>query len=161
MQRLVDDAFPLFVVADFGVTSQREVLSEGMALEAVVCENATEVGVASEEHAKHVPGLPFIPVCPPEDRNATWDRVGFASICLDAYPCGMLDSQQVVDDFEAFLAFWKVDGGDVDDTLELALGMISKESQDWDDGRGGDVQGELILQYGELLYEFWETLHEI
>lgn len=132
-----------------------------MTLEPIICQYATQVGMAGEEDTKHVPRLPFIPVCPPEDRHGAWDGVRFASVCLDAYPCCMADAQQVVDHLEAFLSFWKVGRGDIHDTLELALRVISEESQNWDDASGRDVQSKLILQDRELLDEFGKTLHEV
>lgn len=39
------------------VSWEREVLPEGVTLEAVVGQDATEVGVVGEEHAEHVPHL--------------------------------------------------------------------------------------------------------
>lgn len=116
-----------------------------MTLEAIVCQYATQVGVTSKEDTKHVPRLPFIPVCSTEDGNTTGYRVCFASISLDANPPRMLNAQQVVNHLEAFLSLWEIDGGDVHSTFELTLRVISKESQDGDDARWGDVQGELIL----------------
>jgi hypothetical protein len=116
-----------------------------MTLEAIVCQYATQIGVTSKEDTKHVPRLSFIPVCSTEDRNTTWYRVRFASIGLDANPPRMLNAQQVVNHLEALLSFWEIDGGDIHDTFKLTLRMISKESQDRDDARWGDVQSEFIL----------------
>lgn len=39
------------------VAREREVLPKGVTLEAVVCQDAPQVGVVGEEHAKHVPYL--------------------------------------------------------------------------------------------------------
>lgn len=116
-----------------------------MTLEAIVCQYTTQVGVTSKEDTKHIPRLPFIPVCSTEDRNTAGYWVRFASIGLDANPPRMLDAQQVVNHLEAFLSFWEINGGDVHDTFELTLRVISKKSQDGDDARRGDVQSEFIL----------------
>ena len=39
------------------ISRQGEVLSEGVTLEPVVCQNTSQVGVVGEEHAIHVPNL--------------------------------------------------------------------------------------------------------
>lgn len=62
LERLGDDALLLLVVADLGVAGQREVLPQGVALEAVVGHDTAEVGVAGEEDAKHVVHLALVPV---------------------------------------------------------------------------------------------------
>jgi hypothetical protein len=44
------------------VASEGEVLAQWVSLEAVVCEDASQVWVAAEEHSKHVPHLTLKPV---------------------------------------------------------------------------------------------------
>ena len=39
----------------------------------------------------------------------------------------------------------------------MRLGVVAKEGQDGDYGRGVDVEGELVLYYGELLDELGEA----
>lgn len=84
-------------------------------------ERDIQVGVTSKEDAKHVPRLPFIPVCSTEDRNAARYRVRFTSIGLDTNPRRILDTQHVVNHLEAFLSFWEINSGDIHDTFELTL----------------------------------------
>ena len=58
----LDNALQLVVVADLDEAREREVFSEGVSLEAVVGEDASEVGVVGEVHPKHVPDLTLVPV---------------------------------------------------------------------------------------------------
>lgn len=57
------------------VSREREILPEGMALEAVVCQDTPQVWVVSKEHTKHVPHLnpqtqcPFICILPRTELN--------------------------------------------------------------------------------------------
>ena len=51
----------LVVVSDFGVSGQWEVFPKGVSLEAVVGEDAAEVGMVGEEDAVHVPHFPLVP----------------------------------------------------------------------------------------------------
>lgn len=53
----------------------------------------------------------------------------------------------MVDDLESLVASGIVYAGDVYETLELALRMISEEGEDGEDSRGCDVDGELVLPY--------------
>jgi hypothetical protein len=46
----------------FDVTGQWEIFSEWVTFEAVIGENASQVGVIGEEHAIHVPNFAFIPI---------------------------------------------------------------------------------------------------
>ncbi len=60
--RLVNHALPLVVVADLDETGERKVFSERVALEAIVGEDAAEVGVANEANAVEVVSLTLEPV---------------------------------------------------------------------------------------------------
>src|SRR5690349_22454652 len=59
---LVDDALLVVVVAHLDVAGEGEVLAQREALEAVVGEDAPEVGMAREQDAVHVVSLPLVPV---------------------------------------------------------------------------------------------------
>jgi len=67
----------------------------------------------------------------------------------------------MVNDLEAFLAFRVVYTTDIHDTLELTLAVVAEKSEDGDDSSGGDVEGELVIEDGELVDKFWETLGEV
>src|SRR5512135_3585586 len=58
--RLVDDAALVGVVAHLDGTDEREVLAEGVTDEAVVGEDAAQVGVTVEDDTEHVEGLALV-----------------------------------------------------------------------------------------------------
>lgn len=102
-----------------------------------------------------------IPVCASEYRHSTRDRISLAGIRLHSDTSGVLHAEQVVDDLKALIPLREINGGDVHDTLELALGVVPEESEDLNDGRWRDINRELVLEHGELLYEFGEALDEV
>ena len=62
LHRLVDHALLLVVVAHLDKAGEREILAQRMALEAVVGEDAAQVGMAGEQDAVEVVGLALEPV---------------------------------------------------------------------------------------------------
>ena len=62
LKRLVDHSSLLLVPSDLGVSGEREVLSQRMALKAVVGHDSSQIGVALEEDSVHVVGLSLEPV---------------------------------------------------------------------------------------------------
>src|SRR3990172_3671110 len=59
---LIDHAFQLIVIAKLDEAGEREVLAQGMALKAVIGEEAAEIRVACEQDAVKVVSLPLEPV---------------------------------------------------------------------------------------------------
>src|SRR5258706_15921359 len=72
--RLVDDALLLRVVAHLDVARDREVLAERVADEAVVGQDAAQVGMAVEYDAEQVEGLALEPVDPRPDIDHRWQH---------------------------------------------------------------------------------------
>jgi hypothetical protein len=72
----------------------------------------------------------------------------------------VLDAEEVVDDFEPLGPRGVVGSADVHHTLVLRVRVVAEEVDDVDDGRGRDVERELILVHGRLLDEFGERRHE-
>ena len=101
------------------------------------------------------------PICTTENRTSTGHRVRLTSIRLHADPARVLEAQQIIHDFKPLVFLGIVDRRDIDDALELALGVVAEEGEDGDDARGADVQGELVLEDGELLHEAREGLHYV
>src|SRR6266511_6008632 len=62
LHRLIHDPLLLVVVTDFDVTGEREVLAQGMPLEAVIGEDAPQIWVTREQHAVEIEGLALEPV---------------------------------------------------------------------------------------------------
>src|SRR5207237_9350733 len=61
LHRLVDDALLNLVPAHLDEAGQREILAQRMALEAVVGEDAAQVGMVGEPHAVEIVGLALEP----------------------------------------------------------------------------------------------------
>ena len=58
----------------------------------------------------------------------------------------MFDAKQVVYNLEALLSLGEIHRGDINGTLELTLGVVSQECENWNYCRGRDVKDELILE---------------
>ena len=61
LHRLVDDPLLLLVVAHLDIAGQREILAQRMPLEAVIGQDAAQIGMVAEKDAVHVPGLALEP----------------------------------------------------------------------------------------------------
>jgi len=61
-ERLLDNSHQIVVVSHFIITSQREIFSLRMALEAIVGKNTSEIRVSVEVDAVHIPALSLVPV---------------------------------------------------------------------------------------------------
>jgi hypothetical protein len=61
LHRLVDHLLALLVVAHLDIAGQREILAQRMPLEAVIGQDAAQIGLAGEEDAEQVPGLALPP----------------------------------------------------------------------------------------------------
>ena len=61
LHRLVDHALLLLVVAHLDIAGQREILAHRMPLEAVIGQDAAQIGIVGEVDAEHVPGLALEP----------------------------------------------------------------------------------------------------
>lgn len=138
----------------------------------------SQIRMAGEQDTKKIPSFTLIPdtgsagtildlknrripISTTENTNGARNGIGLCSIGLDPDPAAVLDTQQMVDNFEAFLAFGVVCTTDIHDTLELALAVVTEKSENGDDSGGGDVESELVVEDGKLMNEFWETLGEV
>src|SRR5262245_45687453 len=71
---LVYDALLLFVVPDLDKAGQRKIFPQRMAAEAVIGQEAPQIGVAFEENAVKVVGLPLEPVGGGKDAGNAFHR---------------------------------------------------------------------------------------
>jgi len=135
-----------------------------------------QVWMMFEENPKQIPCLSLIPVniseyarisnkfhipvSTSEHSRSTRNRIRLPSISLDPNPPSMArtDAQQMVYHLKPLLPLWVIHTTNVHDALELALRVISKESENRDHGRRRDVESQFILQDRELLDEFGEAL---
>jgi len=158
LQWLIHNPFALLIVTDFGIAGEREIFSEWMTFETIVCQYSSEIRMSIEENAIKIPGFPFVPVCTSENASCTWNGVCLTSLSLDPNSSLVFDAEKVVNDFKTLFTFWKVYTTDVHDAFELTLRMVSQKCQKGNDGSGCNVKSELVFEDGELLNEFWKTL---
>lgn len=147
LERLDNDALLLLIIANLGVTSQREILAERVAVETVVGHDATKIGVADEEDTEQVVDLALVPVCAIVESAKRRNRSGLVGVGLDTNASVVADREHVVDDLEALVTGRVVDGSDVADCGELGGGVVFEEVEDGEDGRRGNVDDELILPH--------------
>ena len=82
LDRLIDDLLAVLVVADLDIAGQREILAQRMTLEAVIGQDAAQIGLAGEDDAEQVPGLALPPRRARPDAVQT-DGTGVASSVVD------------------------------------------------------------------------------
>lgn len=149
LERLDDNSLLLLVVSNLSVSSQREILSQRVAVKAIVGHDSPQIGVTAEEDTKQIPNFSLVPVgaivegC---DRGNGGDLV---SVRLNADARVVADGEQVVNDFESLAAGGVVDGGDIADLGEFGGGVGLKEGEDGDDTLRRNVDCELVLPNGE------------
>lgn len=114
-----------------------------------------------EEDTKQIPHLPLVPIRTMVHRHSTRDRIHLARTRLHPDPPTELHAQQMVHDLEPFLALGVVYAADIHEGFELALAVVPEEREDGHDRGRGDVEGQLVLEDGELLDEFGQALREV
>lgn len=102
-----------------------------------------------------------LPVCTIEHVGGARYAVRFPSIGLHSNPSCVLYTQQVIDSFEPFLSLRIICATNVYDALELALRVIAEKGENRNDSGRCDVERKFVLEYRELLDEFWQALSEI
>jgi hypothetical protein len=156
-----DNSLLLLIISDLSVPGQREILPQRMAIESVVRHDSPQVWVACEEDPEQIIHLPLVPIGTIIETGDTRHWCSLICVCLDPDSGVMPNTQQVVHDLEPCISSGVIDGGDIGDHGELGGGMVFQEGKDRDDGRGGNVDGELIFPYRELLYVLRETGHKV
>ena len=127
LHRLIDHALQLVVVSELDEAGERKVLAQRMALEAVIGEEAPEIGMAREQDAVEVVGLALEPVGAP-GTAPTMLGTGVCGVGLDAHADAVVQprAQQVIDDVEALLAVGIVDAANVDQAAEAAERIVAQ-----------------------------------
>src|SRR6201999_1858245 len=107
-------------------------------VETVVCQDAPQIRMAIEHHAKQIVDLALVPIGARIDRGSAHDRGILVSLDLDPDPPVQLRREQMVDDVEALLALRIVDPRNIDDRNELSRWIIAEELERLNDARGLD-----------------------
>src|SRR5262245_48136574 len=132
LHRFVDDALLQVVPAHLDEAGQREVLAQRMPLEAVVGQDAPQIGMIGEPHAVKIVGLTLEPAGRAEHRSGRRHRRGLVGHDLHADALVVLEAEQIVDDVEALLTLRPVDTADIDELLEEAARIVAQEGQQRD-----------------------------
>lgn len=149
LQRLHYDSFLLLVVSDLGVSRHGKVLSQRVAVEAVVCHYSPQVGVASEKDTEQIVDFALVPICTIVKAAKRWYGRGFISVRLYPYARVMSDGKKVVHDLEALVLRGIIYRGDVGYLRVLSSCVVLEESKYRDDTGGWDVNSEFVLPDGE------------
>lgn len=139
LKRLDHNALLLLIISDLSVSGQGEVLPQRVSVKAVVRHDAPQVGVTSEEDTEHVVDLTLVPVGTVVEGCDGGDGRGLVGVGLHANAGVVADGKHVVDNLEALVAGWVIDGGDVADLGELGGCVVFEEREDGDDAVGRDV----------------------
>lgn len=102
-------------------------------------------------NSKQIISLSLIPICSIVQVTDRRNGGGLVGVGLDTDTGVVLNGQQVVDNLETLVAGGVVDSRNVRHLGELRRGVVLQESEDGNDGGGGDVDGELVFPDGELL----------
>lgn len=138
---------------------------------------SAQIWMSTEEYAEQIPCLPLVPnprpvliarytgidspISTPKDSCRSGHMVHLIRICLHPNSALLFHAQQMIHHLEPILSLGIIHAAHVHEELELTLTVVPQESQDGDDTRGGNVQGQLVFEDGELLDVFWETLSQV
>lgn len=148
----------LLVESDLRVARQWEVLAQWVSVETVVGHDSTQIGVVDEEDSEEIVDFSLVPVGAIVQTRDGWHGCRLVGVGLHPDAGVVADGEQVVDDLKALVARRVVDSRDVADLGKFGSGMVFEEGEGWHDARGRDVDGELVLPYGES--RFWSAYAE-
>lgn len=96
------------IKSHLNISRKWEVSALWMSFEAVIGENAAQVGVVGEEHTIHVPNLALVPVGGFVDLVARVNRRQLVGVSFDADSRVVAEREKVVNDFEAVWTRWHI-----------------------------------------------------
>src|SRR5208337_1482669 len=126
LDRFVDDFLAVLVVAALDIAGQREVLAHRMAGEAVVGQDAAQVGLAGKHDPEQVPRLALPPRGGGPDLVHRCDRGALVGLHHDAQAVVQRHRQQVVDDVETLRPLGPVDAAEVHHLLEGGARIVAQ-----------------------------------
>lgn len=124
LQRFDNNTLSLLIVSELSITGKRKVLSQWVAIEAIVGHNATQIRVTNEEDTKHVVDFTLVPVGTIVERCDRRDGLCLVGVGLNSYPGVVTDTEQVVDYLEPLVATRKVDSCDIRDRGKLGGSVV-------------------------------------
>src|SRR5262249_9074309 len=145
LHRLVDDALLLLLLARLDIAAKRKVLAHRLAFEAVIGEDAPQIGMAREIDAVEIPGLALEPAGGAEDAGDRGHEALLVGGDLDADALIELEAQEIVDHLEALGPVGIVDAAEVDHDLEKTLRIVTQEGHDADDVVTLHAEDELVV----------------
>lgn len=144
LQWLQHDPLLLVVVAHLDEAGQGKVAALWVTFEAVVGQDATQIGVVGEEDAVHVPDLSLVPVGRLEHLIARVHGRQLVRVGLDPHARVVAHGQQIVDDLEAILPAGHIHARNVRQVGELGIVVVLQELQHWDNAAGRDQDLQFI-----------------
>lgn len=157
LQWLDDNTFLLFVISNFSVPGQGEILAQWVAVKTVVGHDSPQIRVACEENTKHIVHLSLVPIGSVVQACDARNRACLIGISLHSEARVVPDAKHIVNDFETLVPCRVVDGGDVGDLGILCRGVVLEECKDGNDTLGRYVDCQLVLPDRELLNVFGQA----
>jgi hypothetical protein len=120
-----------------------------VSIETVVRHDPPQIRVSDEENTEQVVDLALVPVGTIVEIAQTGHRGRLVRVRLDPQARVVADAEHVVDDLEALVLGGVVDSGDVGNLGVFGRGVVLEEGKGGDNARRRDVDGQLVLPYGE------------
>lgn len=143
--------------------------------------------MADEENTEHIVNLTLVPVGSVVEGCDGWDRLCLVGVGLDSYAGIVADTEQVVHNLESLIATWEVNCCDIGNSSELGGSVVPvlllvadlfhgphwptpkvaphhyvlEPSEDWNNARWWDVDGQLVLPDAVLLDVFREARENV
>ena len=127
-----------------------------MPIEAIIRHDPPQVRMAHEQHPKEIIHLPFVPIRTIVEPGNAGDGRGFIRVGLDPNARVVADGEKVVDHLEAVTAGRVVHCCYIADLRVLCRRVVLEEGKDGQDGRGRDVDCQLVFPDAELLDVLWQ-----
>ena len=100
-----------------------------MTLEAVIGQNAAQIGVVGEIDAEQIPRLALPPAGAAEQPDRRWHRLLFVGVDFDADALIEPHAEEVVDHLEALRPVGKIGAADVAEHSEGAIRVVAEKFQ--------------------------------
>jgi hypothetical protein len=120
----------ILVVAQLDIPGERKILAQRMTFEAVIGQDAAQVGIVGEIDPEQVPSLTLPPAGAAEEPDRGRHRLLFIGLELESNPLIEAHAEEVVDNLEAQWPVGVVDATDVAEDPETAFRVATQEFED-------------------------------